>query len=255
MLDIKELNLESDICEEFWDSMNPEETNLPVDLWIDNNQLFPEKRGFWFKISKSKKDDLCSYIDTDGNFYHNLDDFYLSANELQQIIVFARKYKDIIDELYECEDFYTNDFIYLLRYEDPFVPNNFLNLSEAQSPCSGLDQLRDYRVIAPKYTNLPVSIWIDNGHIYPLSEFEPEEKDALYNFETNNKYAIQALSDGKITPAFFKTYCIPGGEKDSGSGRSLEDFTKWEIEKPKAIDFIVMKYTKDKKYGLQVRPN
>ena len=128
MFDITDLIPDWKLSVQFWDILDPEITNLPVAIWIDNNQLFPEKRGFWFYISKFKGMTLCSYIDTEGNFYHDLDDFYLSVIELLQLVAFARKYKDIIDELFECEDFFTHDFISLLRYKNPFDPNEVFNI-------------------------------------------------------------------------------------------------------------------------------
>lgn len=212
MLNIKDLTPDNIICEQFWDKLETVITHLPVDIWVDSYALFSGKRGFWFYVAKDEHNFPCSYIDTDGKFYHNVDDFYLSANELQQIVAFALEYKDLIEEL-RGSNFYTDDFISLLCYEDPFTQNKLFAPRDPQAWNVALEQLKDYRVITPKYTNLPMSIWIDNGHVYPISEFEPKEESALDNFIKNNQCAIQALSDGKINTTFFKNYCIPGGEK------------------------------------------
>ncbi len=248
MLDIKDLIPDWVLSEYLWDLLEPEVTNLPVDVWIDNNQLFPEKRGFWFKISNAKEHNQCSYIDTDGKFYHNVDDFYLSANELQQIIAFAQEYEDLIEELYECDNFYTSNFEYILRYDDPFTRNKLFAPQDPQAWNAALEQLKDYRVISPKYTNLPMSIWIDGGKVYPTSEFELEDESALDNFIKNNQFAIQALSDGKINTTFFKNYCIPGGEKNYGLSKIFEIYTKWEIERPMKEYISIMKGIKAAKH-------
>ena len=248
MLNIKDLTPDWVLSEQLWDLLEPVTTNLPVDVWIDNNQLFPEKRGFWFKISKSKDHNQCSYIDTDGKFYHNIDDFYLSANELQQIIAFALEYKDLIEEMHGSENFYTENFISLLRYKDPFTQNKLFAPKDTQTWNATLEQLKEYRVISQKYTSLPMSIWIDNGHVYPTSDFEPKEESAYKNFAENNQCAIQALSEGKINVTFFKDYCIPGGEENHGLAKTFEVLTKWEIEKPMKDDLAIMEKIKVAKH-------
>lgn len=290
MFDITDLIPDWKLSVQFWDILDPEITNLPVAIWIDNNQLFPEKRGFWFYISKFKGMTLCSYIDTEGNFYHDLDDFYLSVKELQQLVAFARKYKDIIDELFECEDFFTHDFISLLRYKNPFDPNEVFNIKETR--CKGLNHIKEFSALRHKDTNLPMIIWLDevkafknsghykrikfqtnknqnktqvsnlcsmdlDGNIYnkeSSKDYKLSAKDEkeLKNFVKNNRFAIEALADNNINMAFFRDYCITGGEENPALAKVFEEFTKWVIKNPEKKkelfpQYEIMKDVKEKK--------
>lgn len=169
ILDIHSLVTTADLCDNFWDIIQTDVTNLPVDIYVDNEHCLPRHRGFWFRISKLKAVNLFSYIDITGSFYHDIRYFYLSERELQQICAFAIEYADLIDNLYtDRNNFSTGDFEYLLRYEYPFNSQS-LNFKDILKESQNNKEQRFTELLSkldPEDTGLSTVIWVDEGGTY-----------------------------------------------------------------------------------------
>lgn len=275
VLDVRELVPRYILEENYFDIVEPEVSGLPVNIYIDNFKIMPGVQyGMWFCVSKDKGMNVYSYIDINGNFYHNTKDFFLSKEDLQEIYIFVQEYSDLIIDLYDDnEDFYTSDFKFLLRRKYPFnfIENKEIYLREYKT--KELRKLKELGTVKVIDTGLPMLIWLDNGgrynntghykrikfqcntnvnsrddsnqcsmdlqgNIYNKDKVDyklsTKHEELLRNFVKNNNYALSVAMENKITQTFFEDYCIKDSEYNEYLATIFEDFTKWRITNPYA---------------------
>lgn len=257
----------------FFDIVETEVTGLPVNIYIDNNKNMPNVQyGIWFCISKEKNIRYYSYLDIDGNFYHNIKDFFLTAEDLQKLYIFVHDYSDLIVDLYDdSENFYTIDFKYMLKLKYPFEYEKNKNIYLREYRSSKLTRLQELGTLQIFATGLPMLIWLDNGGTYNKSghykrikfqcntntnhveiseqcsmdlngniynkdkvdyRLNSKQENLLRVFVKNNKYALSAAMENLISQMFFENYCIRDTEYNEELADTFEDFVKWKINNP-----------------------
>ena len=112
----------------------------------------------------------------------------------------------------------------------------------------------DYSKLTCEYAILLYDL---DGNIYnkeSSKDYKLSAKDEkeLKNFVKNNRFAIEALADNDINMAFFRDYCITGGEENPALAKVFEEFTKWVIKNPEKKkelfpQYEIMKDVKEKK--------